>query len=106
MGSVLALQLLTFVTLTVVALVTQARFFSALWQREPAVAAGSAGVLDDLVQRPSQFLHLVTAGTRARLAALTRRWPYPEVESRRRIALASIVLSLISLAWLMFAPGG
>jgi hypothetical protein len=105
-GTVLLLQFGAFVGCGLLASIAQGRFFRALERRKPGVSAPDDEILDAIGRRPSRFVPIIATGTRARLSALARSWPYPEVERLRRWAIASIVVTLMIFAWLLLRPGG
>jgi hypothetical protein len=105
MGPVLALQFGMFAAFGVLAAVCEQRMFVALRRHEPGAAAPDDAVLDALGEKPSAFVPIMARATGARLAVLIHRSPYPDVESRRRIAVAAVLLALLSVAWSVFAPG-
>ena len=104
-ASIVALQFGAFAICGLVAAIAQARFFRALELREPGVAAPDKQLLDAIGRRPSRLVPIVATGTRARLSALARSWPYPDVERLRRWAIASIAISLFVFAWIAIRPG-
>jgi hypothetical protein len=105
-GSLLALQFGAFATCGLLMSIAQARFLRALERREPGVAAPDDELLDAIGLRPSKLVPIIATGTRTRLSALARSWPYPEVERLRRWAIASTTVTLIVFAWLVARPGG
>ena len=90
----------TFIGSGILTAVAESQFFRALERRQPGVAAPDEEVLDDIGTRPSQFGQIMVRATRLRLSALARSWPYPEVERLRKLALASIAVSLVLFGWI------
>jgi hypothetical protein len=105
-GTVLAFQFGGFLGCGLVASIAQGRFFRALERREPGIAAPDDEILDAIGRRPSGFVPIIAAGTRARLSALARSWPYPEVEKLRRWAIAWIAITFAIFGSLLLKPGG
>lgn len=95
-------QLGAFILSTLLMATAQQRFFVSLRRREPGAAAPDDDVLVDIGRRPASIMPIMALATAARLSALARSWPYPEVERLRRLALASIAVMLAVFAWVAF----
>ena len=104
--TVLAIQFGAFISCGLLASIAQGRFFRALERHEPGIAAPDDELLDAIGRRPSRFVPIIAAGTRARLSALARSWPYPDAERLRRWAIVWIVVTLTVFVWILLKPGG
>ena len=105
MPTSLWVQLIVFLACGLLATLAQSRFYQALWSREPGAASPPSAAIERLAEQPSRFIPAFLDATRARLSALIHRSPYPEVERKRRLALASLVPMLLALVWFAFPPG-
>lgn len=104
-GSVLAVQYIAFVASGLIASVAQASFFKSLRERAPEAITSEDDLLHAVGRSPMRLVPILMVETRRRLSALSRRWPYPDVERSRRRALLSFAVSLAAFGWLLTRPG-
>jgi hypothetical protein len=101
--------IVTYVALIVTGVVSafaRDRFFKTLEQRQPGAALADVEVAEQIRGRPSQLPLIVLRATRLRLSALSRKWPYAEVERHRKLALVSIAVTVVKFGWLLLRAVG